>query len=247
MPDLEWNVSVWDGNYNWDGGGEEWSKPWGTSEAEWFGTLYPRIHRHVPARSILEIAPGFGRWTRFLIPLCEEYRGVDLSTTCIESCDKRFCKATNATFVKNDGRSIPFADDVLFDFVFSFDSLVHVDLAVLEAYIKEIIPHLTPGGVAFIHHSNAAACGLTGEIAGCRSPDVSGLLVNDLIVKNGGHVLTQENINWDPTKNLLDCITVFSKKGGLHNAETQIFSNDLFTTEMCLIQRIHHLYSPEGK
>jgi hypothetical protein len=44
--------------------------------------FYPRIHKYLPAKRILEIAPGFGRWTRFLIPSCEELKGIDLSSKC---------------------------------------------------------------------------------------------------------------------------------------------------------------------
>ena len=72
MPELDWNKAVFDGNYDWRQGGEEWSAPWGGSEAQWFGSLYPRLHRLLPAGRILEIAPGFGRWTKFLIPACAD-------------------------------------------------------------------------------------------------------------------------------------------------------------------------------
>jgi hypothetical protein len=43
------------------------------------------------------------------------------------------------------------------DFVFSFDSLVHVDATVIAAYIREISRVLTRDGAAFLHHSNLGA------------------------------------------------------------------------------------------
>ena len=43
MPDLQWNIAAWDGSYDWSTGGEEWSQVWGGSEAQWFGSLYPRL------------------------------------------------------------------------------------------------------------------------------------------------------------------------------------------------------------
>ena len=48
--------------YDWKEAGEEWSQPWGSSAAQWAGTIFPRIRECLPADTILEIAPGFGRW-----------------------------------------------------------------------------------------------------------------------------------------------------------------------------------------
>ena len=49
------------------------------SEAQWFGCLYPRLHRLLLTGRILEIALGFGRRTNFLISACSNYIGFDLS------------------------------------------------------------------------------------------------------------------------------------------------------------------------
>ena len=32
-------------------------------DSQWFGLIFPRIHAFLPTGTILEIAPGFGRWT----------------------------------------------------------------------------------------------------------------------------------------------------------------------------------------
>jgi hypothetical protein len=40
------------------------------------------------------------------------------------------------------------------DFIFSFDSLVHAEDAVLKAYVAEFAKKLRPNGAAFLHHSN---------------------------------------------------------------------------------------------
>jgi hypothetical protein len=47
--------------YDWKEAGEEWSQPWGSSAAQWTGTIFPRIRQCLPAGTILEVAPGFGR------------------------------------------------------------------------------------------------------------------------------------------------------------------------------------------
>ena len=103
MPEIAWNKSHWDGEYQWNVGGEEWSAAWGGSEAQWFGSIYPRLHRLLPAKHVLEIAPGFGRWTRFLIDGSESFTGIDLSSAAIEHCERRFAGASNAKFHLNDG------------------------------------------------------------------------------------------------------------------------------------------------
>src|ERR1700761_6875072 len=111
MPDIEWNLATW-GGYDWlrAAGGEEWSDPWGSSEAQWFGSIYPRLHRFLPASAILEIAPGFGRWTRFLLPACQSYVGVDLSQECVAACRRRFSDFNHASFVQNDGLTLALAE-----------------------------------------------------------------------------------------------------------------------------------------
>ena len=84
--------------------------------------LYPRIHRFIPAPTILEIAPGFGRWTQFLKRHCQSLIAVDISKKCIEFCKARFPSGPHITFQVNDGTSLPAIPDDSVDFVFSFDS-----------------------------------------------------------------------------------------------------------------------------
>ena len=50
----------------------------GRERREWFGSLYPRLARFLPAENVLEIAPGFGSWTKFLTSAATHFIGVDL-------------------------------------------------------------------------------------------------------------------------------------------------------------------------
>src|SRR5207253_6202315 len=79
--------------YDWQEAGEEWSVPWGSSAAQWAGTILPRISDCLPTGTILEIAPGFGRWTHYLKDYCDELWAVDKSSECIEACIQRFAAA----------------------------------------------------------------------------------------------------------------------------------------------------------
>jgi len=153
MPSISWNQEVWGQQYAWDKGGEEWSKRWGGSLSQWRSCIWPRIAAFLPAASIVEIAPGYGRWTHYLLPHCETYTGIDLSERCVDICRERFA-GTAARFAVGDGRSLPEVPDGSTDFVFSFDSLVHCEADVIADYLREIGRVLTAGGAAFIHHSN---------------------------------------------------------------------------------------------
>src|SRR5258708_2194289 len=100
MPNLNWNRQMWTEESTWGTGGEEWSAAWGNSEAQWFGSLLPRLPRLLPVRQILEIAPGFGRWTRFFLPLCEGYTGIDMSPRCVAACQRAFRSMSMSLFIR---------------------------------------------------------------------------------------------------------------------------------------------------
>jgi len=78
MADVEQNLAVWE-SWDWSQQGDEWSASWGGTPALWHGALLPRIHSFVPTGTILEIAPGYGRWTQYLKDLCERLLVVDLA------------------------------------------------------------------------------------------------------------------------------------------------------------------------
>src|SRR3954471_12346722 len=120
MPSVEENRATWDRAYEWPLAGDEWSAAWGDTDAQWRSTLLPRVQPFLPAETILEIAPGHGRWSQYLVRLCDHYVGVDLSEAAIESCRKRFAAAPHAQFHTNDGRSLDAVGDESIDLAFSF-------------------------------------------------------------------------------------------------------------------------------
>jgi SAM-dependent methyltransferase len=242
MPDLNWNKGVWGGSYGWPAGGEEWSQAWGGSEAQWFGSIFPRLHRFLPARRILEIAPGFGRWSKFLIPACDEFVGIDLSDKCTEGCREIFANAHHAEFYTNDGRSLSAAQGREFDLVFSFDSLVHAEQEVMASYIPEILKNLSSVGVAFLHHSNIHAYKNTIDNPHARGASISADVVADLIVSNGGAVLIQEVVNWGG-EHLIDCLTLFSRRETYPFNKPVRLNNPVFMGEAKLIQSFQSHYS----
>lgn len=230
MPSLRWNRATWGRKYDWSQRGEEWSATWGGSTAQWYGSLYPRIWRFLPAVRVLEIAPGHGRWTRFLIANSDELLGIDLAEDCVEYCTANFGSET-VRFVRNDGVSLEAARDGSIDFAFSFDSLVHAELEVLEAYVPQLVAKLAPGGAAFLHHSNFRACGSRGDNRHNRAESVDARAVADLVRAAGGRVLLQELVNWGGDT-LSDCFTLFARRAdGAEPAPHAVLENPRFMDE----------------
>jgi ubiquinone/menaquinone biosynthesis C-methylase UbiE len=78
--------------YDWKDAGEEWSAPWEHA-------ILPRIRSHLPTETILEIAPGFGRWTHYLKDCCRELWIVDRIGKRIEACRQRFASDSLSTVI----------------------------------------------------------------------------------------------------------------------------------------------------
>jgi len=157
MPSIDENRTVWDREYDWSQGGDEWSQFWGGADMQWYGGLLPRLHAFLPAPVILEIAPGFGRWTQYLKDQCSRLILVDVAEKCILACQERFRGCAHIGYHTNDGSSLACVADGSIDLAFSFDSLVHVETDVLGGYIAQLSRKLTPDGVGFLHHSNLGA------------------------------------------------------------------------------------------
>jgi ubiquinone/menaquinone biosynthesis C-methylase UbiE len=231
MPTIHENKCFWETTYDWSGAGDEWSAPWGGTQNLWDYVVYPRIQAYLPAHTVLEIAPGFGRWTQFLKQYCDHLTTVDLSSKCVEHCRERFADSPHVLILQNDGRMIPITENSSIDFVFSFDSLVHVESDVLQAYLQEIARVLKPSGTAFIHHSNigeyrllmkvgrrlpqfasrAAAKAYLLPIEHWRGESVSASWLASACRQYGLYALKQELINWINPRHLIDCFTTIKR------------------------------------
>lgn len=252
MPTIDENLQTWSADWDWSRQGDEWSTWWGGTPALWHGALLPRLHSMIPAPTILELAPGYGRWTQYLKDLCERLVIVDLTPECIEHCRERFASSDHISYHVNDGRSLAMVEDGSVDFVFSFDSLVHVGPDVIDAYLEELSRKLSPDGIGFIHHSNAGAWRLLSK-ASRRVPDrLFGPLMHRGVIMNLGawrdeemsasrfreqcdsHGLacvTQECISWEFGPYLIDCLSMFTRRGSRWERPARVVNNPLFVRE----------------
>lgn len=214
MPSLIDNFMIWNSRYLWPHGGDEWSAPWGSPQAQWESTVVPRLEGLLPSRTILEIAPGYGRWSQFLSTRCEHLIVVDLSPNCIKACRERFIGQKHIMFLVNDGFTFPSVDGDSVDLVFSFDSLVHAEPDVISSYVKECSRVLRKSGCGFIHHSNLGQYEpdlpvRPNDDEHLRSRKMSAAIFSRCCEDARMMCVKQEKINWLDTGRLLDCFSWF--------------------------------------
>lgn len=264
MPDLESNRTVWADHWDWSREGDEWSDWWGGTHAMWLGAIHPRLQSFVPTGRVLEIAPGYGRWTSYLRTLADELVVVDMTERCIEHCKDRFAEATNITYHVNDGRSLSMVDDDSIDLVVSFDSLVHADPTVLEAYVTQLAGKLRPDGVGLIHHSNAGALqrlfafakrlpaglrarlieqGRLPDLAAWRDEGMSAARFAELCTRAGLRCVGQETFSWERGHHLTDAFSIFTRPGSRWDRPHRVLANPGFSDEG---RRMRELWSPSA-
>ena len=235
MAEISANLQGWS-DYNWTLGGEEWSEPWGGSEYLWWRTVYPRIIHFLPTDHILEIAPGFGRFSQYLKNQCRHLTLVDLTPKCIEACRARFKSSSHIDYVVNDGKSFPTIPESSVDFIFTFDSLVHANVEVFQDYLKESARILKPTGAAFFHHSNIGVYRdqKTGQLTVSnehwRDESMQAEVFADLCKTVGLTCLVQEKINWR-VEEFNDCFSLAGHKKTTVWPSNQVFENPKFMEE----------------
>lgn len=266
MPSVDENKRWWDTGYPWQQGGDEWSRAWGGVDMHWHAAILPRIHAFVPAASILEIAPGYGRWTQYLKDLCQHLTIVDLSDNAIAHCRERFADSANIAYHVNDGSSLAMVADSSIDFVFSFDSLVHVEADVMRAYVLQIAGKLSRDGVAFLHHSNLGEhtryfrtldkvpprghpllrkMGVEYRTH-WRASSMTAELLRGFAEEAGLVCIGQELMGWGGGKRLIDAISVLTRPGSRWARPLRILRNDDFVRNISVIARLAPLYAADS-
>lgn len=236
MASIQNNTKVWDDHYDWGQSGHEWSEAFGGAEMQWSLFIYPRIKNYIKKGLLLEIAPGCGRWTDFLINEFDEYKGVELSKNCVDFCNDKYKNNPNMNFYNNDGKSLPFVEDNSVDFIFSFDSLVHADRDAIEPYIKGISTKLKNNCYAVIHHSNLASYYNNPEIDWkkeydhWRSREVDHKYVQEECTKNNLICVAQELIHWGGNRFPIDCLSIIKRDDNFAGTsiKTEVFEENSF-------------------
>jgi SAM-dependent methyltransferase len=195
---------------------------------------------------------------------------VDLSERCIEHCKRRYASDNHIQFQINDGESLAAVPDNSIDFVFSFDSLVHAEREVLEAYVMQISKKLKPEGAGFIHHSNLGAYQervalkghyvrlpqrfrrvLTDDVVSAllsinfdawRARSMTAQLFRSYCEKASLKCVSQELIGWGKGKCLIDALSVFARPDSRWAKRDECLRNEEFVKNMHLTSRLASLY-----
>jgi ubiquinone/menaquinone biosynthesis C-methylase UbiE len=207
MNSKEINSIVWE-NWNWEKNyGEEW-----TYNNDWKNSIIQFIMlKHFDEnKSILEIGPGGGKWTEYLVKISKELYLTDISKKCLEICKNRFQKNNHIHYYLTDGASLSFLKDESIDYIWSFDVFVHIAPADVGNYMSEFKRVLKPNGLAIIHHAGNG--GLNG---GWRS-NVTQKWFADIVATNKLK-LTDQFDSWGKNdefdvKHYQDIISIFKKE-----------------------------------
>ncbi len=259
MPSHEQNYQIWNNSYDWSRyQGDEWSAKWGGTDMQWYWTIYPRIRYHLPAQTILDIGPGQGRWTRYLLQHCDNMVLVDLSEKCINACRRRFGE-DRVLYKVGSGDSIDFLEDESIDFAFSWETLVYAEIEAVRGYLEGLARKLKPDGRAFLHHSNLASYSAYFDLTikmpkrlrdflktrglldydQWRARSVTAELFARCAEEVGLRVTTQELIPWGGRR-LIDCFTTLTRSSG--GASPRFKKNPNYHTRAYHIQELSWLY-----
>jgi len=248
VPSLAQNLSVWDATWDWSRRGDEWSDAWGGVSHHWWTTLFPRLQGYVPAGRVLEIAPGFGRWTHFLRDLCSELIIVDIAESAIAHCRERFAADQHISAHVNDGSSLPMVENDSIDLAFSFDSLVHAERGAMAGYLSELARILAGDGVAFLHHSNMGAYApgtYDPHNIHWRATSVSATEIERLARTLGLSCVSQETVAWGNDDLLNDCFSVITRAGSRFDRENVVVENlDFSRGEIAMAHCLSTQYPP---
>jgi SAM-dependent methyltransferase len=187
------------------------------SEAEaamaksWTKIIWPLIE-DFDFDTVLELAPGAGRNTAKLIQVARVIHAVDMNEYALRRLRARFQSVGGQCELhihQNQGNDLATIPDGSITFIYSWDSAVHFDKAVLKDYVSEFSRVLRPNGAGFIHHSNL---GDRGHVDIRRNPhwrsNMSKELFADYCCRYGLRILKQVDLPWPP---IVDCLSVFHK------------------------------------
>ena len=108
---------------------------------------------------VAEIGSGGGRVASRVGPLVANLRCFDISEGMLQKAREALVTCGNVDFVLLETAQLPTDCVETFDFVYSFDVFVHLDLHTMWKYFLEIQRVLKSGGRAFLHTANLRAPG----------------------------------------------------------------------------------------
>ena len=135
--------------------GDEWGR---LEDVERIVAEY--IYPDIADKSLaVEIGSGGGRIASRVAPRVAHLHCFDISREMLRKAQTALTGHNNVDFVLLESAQLPATCTGMFDFVYSFDVFVHLDLHTMWKYFREIQRVLKTGGTAFLHTSNLMAPG----------------------------------------------------------------------------------------
>lgn len=187
-------------------------------------------------KRVAEIGPGHGRWSEIIIPRSKYVYLIDLSRKCLAYLKERFKGNDHLAFAIPNMEGgifqgqygaldhmnwypskapppgehvggITRVGDGTWDFIWSFDTFVHIEEPECRAYAREFARVLKRTGMGVIHHPGNPT--LEQRRNGCRS-QMTAQKWKDILRQNNLHVVWQKD-SWDggDVKLNNDVITMF--------------------------------------
>lgn len=200
---------------DWSQLGEDWTEDvadtLGLDPQQWKRGIVERLllPHAVKGGTLLEIGPGGGRWTAYLVELAGVLHLVDISPRCLALCRARFGDESIAYHAVDEGR-LDFLEDASVDFIWSYDVFVHVNPTDCDLYLASFARVLRPGARAIIHHAGRYASDEERR-DGFRS-NLSAEFFLELCCRHGLRVLAQD---FESPHKPGDCITTLERGDSL--------------------------------
>ena len=163
---LDFNRTRWGNPDFWNGKdqfGYQWGGPSGQQQTvgDCAKIADDYLRHHLKGRydlKVLELSPGGGRFTAELLRYATQLDMLDMNQSCLDVCEERFQYFPTAmrSYV-NDGQSCDMLEDVDYDVIACYDSMVHMHPTIINGYVQQLAQRLAPGGLMWLDHSGTGA------------------------------------------------------------------------------------------
>lgn len=203
MPTIEWN-RMWRDNlqvYSQDPADGHYGNQWGDPDkVEILSHVKDRFITPYVAKSktALEIGSGGGRWTQYMLGFDRVFC-VDINREMFHYLLERFGGRPELAFCETDGTTFPHIGRRSVDYVFSFGTFVHLDPPIIEGYLNNLRPLLTPGATIVLQYADKEK-----EMAAQNEgfAMTTRAIMTDM-VKTAGYVVVEEDNSSLPHSNVI--------------------------------------------
>jgi ubiquinone/menaquinone biosynthesis C-methylase UbiE len=106
-----------------------------------------------PRHTAVEVGPGGGRWTRYLLGF-ERLYAVDYHEEMLTALRRNLRRASNVAYIKNSGTDFPGIPASSIHYLFSFGTFVHLDPPLIEEYLANMKAILRPDANVVLQYAD---------------------------------------------------------------------------------------------